>query len=63
MKERACTGCNLITQEEVCPNCGGSSFSEEWMGCIIVLDPEDSQIAKRLEISKPGKYALKVKTK
>jgi DNA-directed RNA polymerase subunit E" len=61
LTERACRKCNCITKGSVCPVCGGASLSDDWSGYLVVLDPENSEIAKRLKITKPGKYALKVR--
>jgi len=46
---------------EECPNCGSREFSEEWEGMVIILDVERSQVAKRLGIEKPGRYAIKLR--
>jgi len=43
----------------VCPYCGEKT-SKRWQGYIIVRDPKRSQMAKKLNITKSGKYALKV---
>ncbi|MDI6884112.1 MAG: transcription elongation factor subunit Spt4 [Hadesarchaea archaeon] len=61
MTEKACRNCNFIVEEGTCPNCGGTSLSDDWAGYVVVLDPENSEIAKRLNITNPGKYALKVR--
>lgn len=61
MSLKVCRNCNFITESSTCPNCGGASLSDDWAGYVIVLDPEGSEIAKRLNIIKPGKYALKVR--
>lgn len=61
MTERACRKCNFITEGSVCPACGSASLSEDWIGYVVVLDPENSEIAKRLKIGQPGKYALRVR--
>lgn len=61
MKEKACRDCNFITDANTCPNCGGTSLSDDWAGYVVVLDLENSEIAKRLSITKLGKYALKVR--
>ncbi|HDN74459.1 MAG TPA: DNA-directed RNA polymerase subunit E'', partial [Archaeoglobus sp.] len=37
-----------------------SELTKEWYGYIIVIDPEKIDIAKRLGIKIPGKYALRV---
>ncbi|KUO40938.1 MAG: DNA-directed RNA polymerase subunit E'' [Candidatus Hadarchaeum yellowstonense] len=61
MKLLACRNCNYISDSSTCPNCGSASLSEDWAGYVIVLDVEESEIAKKLNITKPGKYALKVR--
>lgn len=61
MTEKACRNCNFIGEASTCLNCGGTSLSDDWAGYVVVLDPENSEIAKRLNITRPGKYALKVR--
>jgi len=61
LTEKACRNCNFITGGNTCPVCKGASLSEDWSGYIVVLDPENSEIAKRLRITQPGKYALRVR--
>lgn len=46
---------------EVCPNCGGKTFTTEWEGVVIVLDAERSEVARILDVKKPGRYALKIR--
>lgn len=57
---RACKNCHILTESEVCSYCLEETV-EKWNGCIIVLNPAKSQIAKKLNITKPGKYALRIK--
>ena len=61
MSEKACRNCHAIVVGNVCPICKSSSLSDDWSGYVIVLDPKDSRIAKRLNINQPGRYALKVR--
>jgi len=56
---RACKTCHVLTEKDVCPNCGIPT-SKRWRGYVIILDPEHSQVAEKMNIKKPGKYALKV---
>ncbi|MCF2137227.1 MAG: hypothetical protein K9W43_08290 [Candidatus Thorarchaeota archaeon] len=66
---RACKQCHYLTTESVCPNCRGTNFSTSYTGIVVILpgrDPHEdprktSYIAERLNIDKPGKYALKVR--
>ena len=64
--ELACSKCKkagekfYTTTERVCPNCGATDLSTDWSGFIVLSTPEKSQVAKQLDITKPGKYAVKV---
>jgi DNA-directed RNA polymerase subunit E" len=51
----------MIVYGNVCPNCKSTSLSEDFTGVVIVLNPEVSEIAKKAGITKPGRYALKVR--
>jgi len=61
MTEQACRECHRIVEGLVCPICGSSSLSKDWSGYVLIVDPKGSEIAKRLEITLPGRYALKVR--
>lgn len=61
MMRKACKNCHQIVDGKVCPACKGTSFSNDWTGYVVVIDPENSEIAKRLNINTPGKYALRVR--
>ncbi|GAB6147706.1 transcription elongation factor subunit Spt4 [Stetteria hydrogenophila] len=57
---KACLHCGALVfrDVEVCPVCGGTRFTDEWEGMVIILD-ENSYVARVLE-RKPGIYAIKV---
>ena len=59
-KELACRKCKNITSGRVCPSSGGTDLSTDWSGLIVLSDPDKSQVAKQLEFTKPGRYAIKV---
>lgn len=61
MAERACKNCHRIVEGDVCPVCHESSFSDEWRGHVIIIDPENSKIAERMNVDTPGRYALRVR--
>jgi DNA-directed RNA polymerase subunit E" len=61
VKEKACRNCRTITTGSTCPGCGGTDLSSDWAGYVIIRDPENSKLAERLNITKAGKYALKVR--
>lgn len=57
---KACKSCNKITEEGVCPVCDSHDLSTRFQGLVIIISPENSEIAKKLGITVPGEYALKV---
>lgn len=57
---KACKECSFISEDDVCPRCGGAT-SKEWQGFLAVTDFEKSEIAKKMGISANGRYALKVR--
>ncbi len=59
MSEKACKRDRLIiTQGDVCPLCGESSFTSKWTGYIVILNVEKSEIAKKMGLKLNGSYAL-----
>jgi len=60
-KEKACRDCRRIIDEGTkCPVCGSNTFTEFWRGYVSILDPEKSEIAKKMGITQAGKYALRI---
>jgi DNA-directed RNA polymerase subunit E" len=57
-RERVCKHCKRFVAEDRCPVCNTSDFTKTWKGVVIVNDPQESEIAKTLGITAPGKYAL-----
>jgi len=47
-------------EDDRCAICNVST-SKNWSGFLIVVDPENSDIAKELNITLPGEYALRVR--
>ncbi|MCD6468170.1 MAG: DNA-directed RNA polymerase subunit E [Thermoplasmata archaeon] len=56
----ACKNCHIITDKPECPNCSIPT-SKRWRGYVLIFDPARSQIAQKMNITKPGAYALKVR--
>ncbi len=57
---KACKNCHLIVGGDVCPVCQTSELTSHFKGFVVVLDPEKSEIAKKLGKTTPGKYALRI---
>ena len=60
MNLKACKNCSFISDQNKCPRCGGET-SREWQGYLLVVDPEKSEIARKMGIHASGRYALRVK--
>ncbi|MCZ7398418.1 MAG: transcription elongation factor subunit Spt4 [Candidatus Methanoperedens sp.] len=61
MAESVCRQCHRIVTGQICQVCNSTALTSDWSGYVVIIDPEKSQIAKRLSVNLPGKYALKVR--
>jgi len=61
MTEQACRECRRIVEGQVCPICNSASLSKDWSGYVVIIDPKESILAQKLEITLPGRCALKVR--
>jgi len=61
MRPRACRTCKIITEENACPICRSTDLSDDFSGLLIVLDPENSQLAEKIDLKEEGKYALRIR--
>ncbi len=59
-KPKACKQCKSIYSGAKCPKCGSEEGKDSFKGKITVLNPEQSEIAKKLNIKEKGEYAIKV---
>ena len=57
---KACTHCSLLSEKAQCPECKNPT-SLNWSGLLIVTNPEESDVARELGITKAGEYALRVR--
>lgn len=61
-KDKACKICHKIYETgEKCPDCDSKEYSDSFKGRIIVLNPEKSEIAQKLNIKRKGNFAIKTK--
>ncbi len=58
-KEKACKICNTIFEGEKCPKCYSKEFTDSFKGKIIILNPENSEIAQKLNLKDKGIFAIK----
>lgn len=57
---KACKNCHRLTEAPVCKTCQMPT-SKAWQGYVVIAEPSKSMIAHRMNITKAGKYALKVR--
>ena len=43
-----------------CPYCGSTRFTESFSGVIMILEPEESMIAKKVNKNEKGIFALSI---
>lgn len=60
VREKACKQCKRIIEGDICPMCKSTELSRNWRGVVVVMDP-NSEIAKAMGITAPGRYVLEVK--
>ena len=59
--QKACRQCRKVIEEgDKCPICGGTTFTTFWRGYVLIIDAENSEIAKKMGISTIGKHALRL---
>ena len=61
-KAKACKICNTIVESgEKCPKCGSKELTEGFKGRVVVVDPEKSEIAQKLNLKDKGNFAIKTR--
>ncbi|OIO41157.1 DNA-directed RNA polymerase subunit E'' [Candidatus Pacearchaeota archaeon CG_4_9_14_3_um_filter_31_7] len=58
---KICKKCKLIFKGTECPICHSTNLADGFRGKIIIIDPENSELAKKLNIKQKGEYAIKIK--
>jgi len=60
MAKKACKNCKaVVAKGNVCPMCKSTDLTSSFQGTVVIFDV-NSEIAKKLGITAPGKYAVKV---
>lgn len=62
VKAKACKICKTIFESgEKCPNCGSKDYTDSFKGRIVIVNPEKSEIAKKLNFKQKGDFAIKTR--
>lgn len=57
---KACRQCKTIFEGSKCPACGSVEYSDSPKGRVVILNPEESEIAKSIKLKKKGTFAIKL---
>lgn len=61
-KPKACKICNTIYEEgDKCPKCDSRESTDNFKGRIVILNPEQSEIANKLNLKSKGNFAMKTR--
>lgn len=58
---KACRQCRTLFEGASCPACGSGEGLDSFKGHIEVLDPEQSEIARELKLTKKGSFAIRLR--
>jgi DNA-directed RNA polymerase subunit E" len=60
-RKKSCTKCKLLVTGSECPICKSKDLSTNWKGRIVILDANESEIAKYMTINAKGDYSIKLR--
>lgn len=61
-KDKACKICKAVYVEgEKCPKCDSKEYTDSYKGKIFVINKDDSEVAKNLNINSNGEFAIKTR--
>ena len=58
--QKACKKCKSIVEGSKCQKCGSTEIAENSKGKVVILNPEQSEIAQNIKIKDKGQYAIKL---
>ena len=61
-KAKACKICNTIMESgDKCSKCDAKELTEGFKGRIVVVNPEKSELAQKLNLKDKGNFAIKTR--
>jgi len=62
VKNKACKICNTIYETgDKCPKCDAQENTDNYKGRIVIINPEKSEIAGKINLKQKGNYAIKTR--
>lgn len=59
MAKLACKKCKRLLIGDKCPICGAGKLTKDWKGRVYVVNPEKSELAKKMGIKDAGEFAVR----
>jgi DNA-directed RNA polymerase subunit E" len=60
-KRKTCKQCRHFYDGTQCPVCKSKETANSFQGRVFIADPEKSEIAKKINVTVKGEFALKVR--
>ncbi len=61
MAKKVCKKCKYFYEGNQCPLCKMDNPGQSWQGRLNIIDVNKSEIAKKIDITYKGEYAIKVR--
>ena len=58
--KKACKKCRRLLTGDKCPICKTTKTTKDWKGRMFIVDPEKSELAKKLNITEAGEFAIRI---
>jgi len=58
-KLNVCKNCGYLTEESVCPICGGKEFVNKYKSLVLIVNPKESYVAYKTGKKNKGLFAVK----
>ena len=58
--KKACKKCRRLVEGDKCPICKTTKLTKDWKGHIFIVDPENSELAKKLGLTEAGEFAIRI---
>ena len=60
-KKKVCKNCRIFVKGTSCHICKSGNLTMNWKGRIIIFNPEHSEVAQKIGVTKAGEYAIKIR--
>ena len=58
--KKACKKCKRLLTGDKCPICKTAKLTKDWKGRIFVVNPDKSELAKKLKLTEAGEFTIRV---